>query len=134
MAKETVRDELTKAHARDLGAWDELLSLLREKLANQQTHKLGEGSHDLRNGSTKEVGSAPVADPGTSAKSKEGVADSGKSAKFPETPNKKETAALDDKRMRLPSLPKFSGEDTDCLLYTSPSPRDATLSRMPSSA
>ena len=24
--------------------------------------------------------------------------------------------------------------DTDCLLYTSPSPRDATLSRMPSSA
>ena len=25
-------------------------------------------------------------------------------------------------------------ECTDCLLYTSPSPRDATLSRMPSSA
>ena len=25
-------------------------------------------------------------------------------------------------------------QDTDCLLYTSPSPRDATLSRMPSSA
>ena len=25
-------------------------------------------------------------------------------------------------------------EDTTCLLYTSPSPRDATLSRMPSSA
>ena len=25
-------------------------------------------------------------------------------------------------------------EDWDCLLYTSPSPRDATLSRMPSSA
>ena len=25
-------------------------------------------------------------------------------------------------------------EDNDCLLYTSPSPRDATLSRMPSSA
>ena len=25
-------------------------------------------------------------------------------------------------------------EDIDCLLYTSPSPRDATLSRMPSSA
>ena len=25
-------------------------------------------------------------------------------------------------------------ESTDCLLYTSPSPRDATLSRMPSSA
>ena len=24
--------------------------------------------------------------------------------------------------------------DSDCLLYTSPSPRDATLSRMPSSA
>ena len=26
------------------------------------------------------------------------------------------------------------GQTTDCLLYTSPSPRDATLSRMPSSA
>ena len=25
-------------------------------------------------------------------------------------------------------------QPTDCLLYTSPSPRDATLSRMPSSA
>ena len=27
-----------------------------------------------------------------------------------------------------------SGASTGCLLYTSPSPRDATLSRMPSSA
>ena len=27
-----------------------------------------------------------------------------------------------------------SGNDWNCLLYTSPSPRDATLSRMPSSA
>ena len=26
------------------------------------------------------------------------------------------------------------GEDNDCLLYTSPSPRDKTVSRMPSSA
>ena len=26
------------------------------------------------------------------------------------------------------------GQENDCLLYTSPSPRDATLSRMPSSA
>ena len=30
--------------------------------------------------------------------------------------------------------PGSPGNDTDCLLYTSPSPRDATLSRMPSSA
>ena len=28
----------------------------------------------------------------------------------------------------------FVGQDVFCLLYTSPSPRDATLSRMPSSA
>ena len=28
----------------------------------------------------------------------------------------------------------WNGADKDCLLYTSPSPRDATLSRMPSSA
>ena len=29
---------------------------------------------------------------------------------------------------------RFIGTDNNCLLYTSPSPRDATLSRMPSSA
>ena len=29
---------------------------------------------------------------------------------------------------------KLTLKDTSCLLYTSPSPRDATLSRMPSSA
>ena len=32
------------------------------------------------------------------------------------------------------SQPDTSTAFTDCLLYTSPSPRDATLSRMPSSA
>ena len=35
------------------------------------------------------------------------------------------------------SFPKRAADDADgttCLLYTSPSPRDATLSRMPSSA
>ena len=31
-------------------------------------------------------------------------------------------------------LPKLIHESRTCLLYTSPSPRDATLSRMPSSA
>ena len=31
-------------------------------------------------------------------------------------------------------LEKVREQDKDCLLYTSPSPRDATLSRMPSSA
>ena len=34
----------------------------------------------------------------------------------------------------LPSLQKALRQDDCCLLYTSPSPRDATLSRMPSSA
>ena len=29
---------------------------------------------------------------------------------------------------------RHAAQDIDCLLYTSPSPRDATLSRMPSSA
>ena len=33
----------------------------------------------------------------------------------------------------VPAMPIF-GSNTTCLLYTSPSPRDATLSRMPSSA
>ena len=32
-----------------------------------------------------------------------------------------------------PNMP-IEGMDRNCLLYTSPSPRDATLSRMPSSA
>ena len=31
-------------------------------------------------------------------------------------------------------IAKFATQSMDCLLYTSPSPRDATLSRMPSSA
>ena len=31
-------------------------------------------------------------------------------------------------------IPRHPEQSTDCLLYTSPSPRDATLSRMPSSA
>ena len=34
----------------------------------------------------------------------------------------------------LPDYPTSTGAYTTCLLYTSPSPRDATLSRMPSSA
>ena len=34
----------------------------------------------------------------------------------------------------LSELLKGKGADINCLLYTSPSPRDATLSRMPSSA
>ena len=34
----------------------------------------------------------------------------------------------------LKSLLRSKGIDTDCLLYTSPSPRDRTRSRMPSSA
>ena len=43
--------------------------------------------------------------------------------------NTKETIKLDDGR----ELPLFK-LDTSCLLYTSPSPRDRTRSRMPSSA
>ena len=34
----------------------------------------------------------------------------------------------------LTSVSGYSSVFSDCLLYTSPSPRDATLSRMPSSA
>ena len=37
-------------------------------------------------------------------------------------------------KRRLLGLDDSELERTDCLLYTSPSPRDATLSRMPSSA
>ena len=38
-----------------------------------------------------------------------------------------------DKTVSLPHLEKLA-EDSVCLLYTSPSPRDRTRSRMPSSA
>ena len=41
-------------------------------------------------------------------------------------------ALTDDKNFGLEV--KITGQSEDCLLYTSPSPRDATLSRMPSSA
>ena len=52
------------------------------------------------------------------------------------------THALDSKgRLTIPSKWRIPGGDNTylalpnpCLLYTSPSPRDATLSRMPSSA
>ena len=36
--------------------------------------------------------------------------------------------------IHLPSFEKTNDQSKICLLYTSPSPRDATLSRMPSSA
>ena len=41
--------------------------------------------------------------------------------------------ATDESAIDL-NLVTFSGQSRHCLLYTSPSPRDATLSRMPSSA
>ena len=45
------------------------------------------------------------------------------------------TGGLDfDGRDRWEAHKSLKGQSTDCLLYTSPSPRDATLSRMPSSA
>ena len=39
-----------------------------------------------------------------------------------------------DDRTRFYDVRRNDGSNTRCLLYTSPSPRDATLSRMPSSA
>ena len=41
---------------------------------------------------------------------------------------RRQAAAFEDAKSRLPDLARL------CLLYTSPSPRDNTLSRMPSSA
>ena len=41
---------------------------------------------------------------------------------------------LDDLEKRKAIEAELKGEIYTCLLYTSPSPRDATLSRMPSSA
>ena len=42
---------------------------------------------------------------------------------------------LDPNKDVFPTAVRFYEIDSDgCLLYTSPSPRDATLSRMPSSA
>ena len=48
-------------------------------------------------------------------------------------PNSNEYYAEVDKRIRVDFPHKFGTSDT-CLLYTSPSPRDGLLSRMPSSA
>ena len=44
------------------------------------------------------------------------------------------STALSTDLMDGMAVTTLSGEDVTCLLYTSPSPRDATLSRMPSSA
>ena len=43
-------------------------------------------------------------------------------------------SSFDELNKRLKDIEDRSGRDRNCLLYTSPSPRDATLSRMPSSA
>ena len=46
-----------------------------------------------------------------------------------------DTLMLEDKYQFKADLPYIPGSEVaGCLLYTSPSPRDATLSRMPSSA
>ena len=48
-----------------------------------------------------------------------------------------ELIALDDAEIKYSTVQNWYPGDKDgkgCLLYTSPSPRDATLSRMPSSA
>ena len=45
-----------------------------------------------------------------------------------------ETIGLDQSGAIRKTLELARRQDSNCLLYTSPSPRDATLSRMPSSA
>ena len=45
----------------------------------------------------------------------------------------KQVVTFSDLQLNVPSL-QFGQGQYACLLYTSPSPRDATLSRMPSSA
>ena len=47
---------------------------------------------------------------------------------------KKVVSELNEKNFTMGILVCGSGQGMVCLLYTSPSPRDATLSRMPSSA
>ena len=43
-------------------------------------------------------------------------------------------ATTEDGKLKFVDKKKPKGQEEPCLLYTSPSPRDATLSRMPSSA
>ena len=50
------------------------------------------------------------------------------------TDEEREEAKAKIKQMLLDSEAKMQEEVTACLLYTSPSPRDRTRSRMPSSA
>ena len=53
-------------------------------------------------------------------------------------PSAQTTRANEERRSEQPrvstSSSRLEDDSKDCLLYTSPSPRDATLSRMPSSA
>ena len=46
----------------------------------------------------------------------------------------KEKTSTDVARLRIEDLNVFTSRFSDCLLYTSPSPRDRQKSRMPSSA
>ena len=56
--------------------------------------------------------------------------------KIPFVAEKKEYARLSASQIGIPLLTVHAGEEflRICLLYTSPSPRDGLLSRMPSSA
>ena len=70
---------------------------------------------------------------------REGIRQSGGIAiEFPVHPvqesGKRPTAALDRNLQYLSLVEVLFGYPIDCLLYTSPSPRDALTSRMPSSA
>ena len=75
--------------------------------------------------------------PDTERKLKEDLANVGKAnqgyniyATVKGSANHRRIGTLDPKRTAI----TFDGTSNLCLLYTSPSPRDATLSRMPSSA
>ena len=53
---------------------------------------------------------------------------------YDEVPAAARTVTLEDDEVLLPGLVDTHVHVNDCLLYTSPSPRDGLLSRMPSSA
>ena len=65
----------------------------------------------------------------------DGLSENEKAALYPDEAQTRgvEGALATDREIKK-GMDEMSKKFEDCLLYTSPSPRDATLSRMPSSA
>ena len=110
--------EEEKAQIESLGGWDKLMETLKKRLEEQKKK---------HQGGSKMIGTGGTSPFGAEGYNPEGVRigqEKGKHGRAVKVWEKREYKNFDD-QVEL---------GTRCLLYTSPSPRDRTRSRMPSSA